>query len=153
MSERPNILWISFEDCYPFFGCYGDPIANTPNIDALAAEGCLWTRAFSTAPVCSPARSGVITGMYPTSIGTHHHRTGSGDNYDSLGFSYEAVPPHYVKCFTEYLRAAGYYCSNNNKTDYQFEAPLTAWDACNTSAHWRNRSDAGQPFFAVFNFT
>jgi N-sulfoglucosamine sulfohydrolase len=151
MSTRPNILWISFEDCYPFFGCYGDPIAQTPNVDRLAAEGRLWTQAFSTAPVCSPARSGVITGMYPTSIGTHHHRTGSGAQYESLGFSYEAVPPHYVKCFTEYMRADGYYCSNNHKTDYQFEAPLTAWDKCSKDGHWRHRPDADQPFFAVFN--
>ncbi|MDP6702233.1 MAG: sulfatase-like hydrolase/transferase, partial [Candidatus Latescibacteria bacterium] len=120
MAQRPNILWVSFEDCYPYFGCYGDKVARTPHLDRLAAEGALWTRAFSTAPVCSPARSGVITGMYPTAIGTHHHRTGSGKNYDSLAYSYEAVVPHYVRCFSEYLRAAGYYCSNNDKTDYQF---------------------------------
>jgi uncharacterized sulfatase len=61
------------------------------------------------------------------------------------------VPPHYVKCFTEYLRAAGYYCTNNSKTDYQFDVPLTAWDESSVKAHWRNRG-AGQPFFAVFNF-
>jgi arylsulfatase A-like enzyme len=154
MTQPPNILWISFEDCYPYFGCYGDPIARTPNLDQLAAEGCLWTNAFSTAPVCSPARSAVITGMYPTSIGTHHHRTGSGgESYNSLGFSYEAVIPHYVKCFTEYMRAAGYYCSNNAKTDYQFAPPITAWDDCSANGHWRNRPDPDQPFFAVFNLT
>ncbi|MBV7335244.1 sulfatase-like hydrolase/transferase [Chloroflexi bacterium TSY] len=112
MNKPPNILWVSFEDCYPYFGCYGDPVAKTPNLDKLASEGCLWTNAFSTAPVCGPARSAVITGMYPVSIGTHHHRTGSGAKYKSLAYSYEAIIPHYVKCFSEYLRGAGYYCSN-----------------------------------------
>lgn len=153
MENSPNILWISFEDCYPYFGCYGDAVARTPNLDRLAAEGCLWTNAFSTAPVCSPARSAVITGMYPVSIGTHHHRTRSGDNYEAPPYSYEAVVPHYVKCFSEHLRAAGYYCTNNAKTDYQFAPPLTAWDECNKSGHWRKRPDPEQPFFAVFNLT
>ena len=76
MAQSPNILWVSFEDCYPYFGCYGDEVAKPPHLDRLAAEGAMWTRAFSTAPVCSPARSGVITGMYQTSIGTPPHRTG-----------------------------------------------------------------------------
>ena len=66
---------------------------------------------------------------------------------------YSAVVPHYVRCFSEYLRAAGYYCTNNVKTDYQFDPPLTAWDELSTEAHWRNRPDPEQPFFAVFNPT
>jgi len=151
MSKRPNILWISFEDTYPFYGCYGDPVACTPRLDRLAAEGCRWPNAFSTAPVCSPARSAVITGMYPVSIGTHHHRTNSGTHYPNLGFSYEAVPPPYVKCFSERFRAVGYYCTNNAKTDYQFSPPRSAWDDCSAHAHWRNRPDPEQPFVAVFN--
>ena len=150
-NARPNILWVSFEDCNPTYPCYGDPTVRTPHLDALAEEGCLWRKAYSTAPVCSPARSAVITGMYPISIGTHHHRTNSGNNYKSLACNYQAVVPHYVKCFTEYLRGAGYYCANNSKTDYQFDAPLTAWDDCSGSGHWRNRPDSDQPFFAVFN--
>lgn len=63
---------------------------------------------------------------------------------------YHCVPPPFVKCFTEYLRAAGYFCTNNNKTDYQFHPPFTAWDQCKPGAHWRHRS-GNQPFFAVFN--
>jgi len=148
-----NILWISFEDTYPYYGCYGDPVARTPRLDRLAAEGCVYSNAFSTAPVCSPARSAAITGMYPVAIGTHHHRTNSGDQYPQLGFSYEAVPPHFVKCVPEFFRAAGYYCTNCGKTDYQFAAPRSAWDACNGQAHWRNRPDPAQPFFAVFNLS
>lgn len=153
-TKRPNILWISFEDTNPFYGCYGDPVARTPNLDRLAAEGCRWTQCFSTAGVCAPARSAVITGMYPISIGTHHMRTTHTNRFTpEMPTPYSAVVPHYVKCFTEYLRAAGYYCTNNAKTDYQFDPPATAWDGSGREAHWRNRRDPGQPFFSVFNPT
>jgi arylsulfatase A-like enzyme len=154
MNRRQNILWISFEDTNPFYGCYGDRVARTPNVDALAASGCRYTNAFSTAGVCAPARSAVITGMYPISIGTHHMRTTHiHPAAPELPTPYSAVVPHYVRCFTEYLRAAGYYCTNNVKTDYQFEPPVTAWDELSDGAHWRNRPDPEQPFFAVFNPT
>lgn len=138
-GERPNILWISVEDMNPDLGCYGDRYAVTPNLDRLAAQGVRYNNVFSHSPVCAPARSGIITGMYPTTIGTHHMRC-------------QGVPPPYVKCFPEYLRAAGYYCTNNVKTDYQFPSPLTAWDECSKQAHWRGRAK-GQPFFSVFNLT
>jgi len=136
---RPNLLWISTEDMSPDMGCYGDKYAVTPNLDRLASQGVRYDRVFSHAGVCAPVRSGIITGMYPTTIGTQHMRC-------------QGVPPHYVKCFSEYLRAAGYYCTNNAKTDYQFDPPLTAWDECSGKAHWRNRPE-GSPFFAVINFT
>lgn len=139
-AERPNILWVSCEDFSPDLGCYGDTYAYTPNIDKLATQGTRFTRCFTHAGVCAPSRSGIITGMYPTTIGTHHMRC-------------KGVPPAYVKCFTEYLRAAGYYCTNDSKTDYQFAVPVTAWDASRAGAHWRQRPDKSQPFFAVINFT
>lgn len=139
-KRPPNVLWVTCEDTSPDLGCYGDAYAVTPNLDKLAAQGCRYDLAFSHAPVCAPARSGIITGMYPTTIGSHHMRC-------------HAVPEPFVRCFTEYLRAAGYYCTNNVKTDYNFPAPLTAWDECSNKAHWRNRPDKSQPFFAVFNFT
>jgi uncharacterized sulfatase len=138
-QARPHILWISCEDISPDLGCYGDSYAVTPAIDRLAAEGVRFDRVFSHAGVCAPTRSGIITGMYPTSIGTHHMRC-------------QGVPPPEVRCFTEYLRAAGYYCTNNVKTDYQFAPPATAWDENSRSAHWRGREE-GQPFFAVINLT
>jgi len=151
-DARPSFLWVSFEDTNPYYGCYGDRVARTPNLDRLAAEGCRWTNAFSTAGVCAPARCAIITGMYPISIGTHHMRTThTNPATPEMPTPYSAVVPHYVKCFTEYLRAAGYYCINNVKTDYQFDPPLTAWDELSTEGHWRNRPDPEQPFFAVFN--
>jgi len=136
---KPNILWVSCEDISPDLGCYGDSYAVSPNIDKLAAEGVRYTNVYSHAGVCAPARSGIITGMYPTTIGTHQMRC-------------KGVPPAYVKCFSEYLRKAGYYCTNNVKTDYQFDPPTSAWDESSKNAHWRGRAE-GQPFFAVFNFT
>ena len=151
--DRPNILWISLEDTTPRFGCYGDTLARTPNVDRLAAGGCRFPNAFSTAGVCAPSRSAIITSMYQTSIGTHHMRTRhTNPNTPDMPTPYSAVPPPYVKTFTEYLRGAGYYCTNNSKTDYQFTPPITAWDESDNTAHWRNR-DAGQPFFSVFNPT
>ena len=138
-AGRPNILWISTEDISPDLGCYGDDYAVTPNIDAFAAQGTRFEKAFSHMGVCAPARSGIITGCYPTSIGTNHMRC-------------KGVPPPEVRCFTEYLRAAGYYCTNRSKTDYQFDSPDTAWDICGKGDDWNGRAP-GQPFFSVINYT
>ena len=148
----PNILWLSAEDLSPRLGSYGDDTARTPTLDRLAAEGMRFTSAFVTLPICAPARSAIITGMYQNAIGTMHMRT-TEDRAAELPGPYLAVPPHYVKAFPEYLRAAGYYTTNNSKTDYQFGTPFTIWDESSGRAHWRNRPDPEQPFFAVFNFT
>ncbi|HZG83414.1 sulfatase-like hydrolase/transferase [Paenibacillus sp.] len=151
-TTKPNILWISLEDTSPRFGCYGDSLARTPHIDRLASEGTVFRNAFAVAGVCAPSRSAVITGMYPTSIGTHHMRTEHTNAHTpELPTPYQAVPPAHVKAFPEYLRAEGYFCTNNFKTDYQFASPLTAWDEDGREAHWRHR-EPGQPFFAVFNY-
>jgi len=147
-EELPNILWITCEDMSPRLACYGDSTVATPNIDRLASEGMLYTNAFSISGVCSPSRSALITGCYPTTIGTLHHRTTSVENPKSD--PYVAVPPPDVKGFPEFLRKADYYCTNNAKTDYQFGLPFTIWDESNRKAHWRNRPE-GKPFFAVFN--
>lgn len=135
--QRPNILWLSAEDICPLLGCYGDPFACTPNLDRLAQESIRYDRAYSNAPVCSPSRSGIITGVFPSRLGTHQHRS-------------KAVLPPEIRCFTEYLREAGYYCSNNQKKDYNFVESPGAWDDSSAKAHWRNRAP-GQPFFSVFN--
>ncbi|MGB2822641.1 MAG: sulfatase, partial [Phycisphaerae bacterium] len=139
-SPRPNIVWISAEDISPTVGCYGDKYATTPNLDKFASQGVRYDAAFAHAPVCAPARSGIITGMYPTRIGTTWMRC-------------RGVPPVEARCFPEYLRAAGYYCTNSSKTDYQFAPPRSAWDESSGGAHFRKRRQKDQPFFAVFNFT
>ena len=135
--EKPNILWVTCEDISPFLGCYGDTYAITPNVDKLAGEGVLYTRAFATGPVCAPSRSCLITGVYATSLGTQHLRS-------------KVNLPEKIKCFPQYLREAGYYCSNNYKKDYNF-VDVDVWDESSEEAHWRKRKP-GQPFFSVFNF-
>lgn len=154
-DNRPNILWISCEDMSPHLSCYGEKVAKTPHLDRLAADGIRYTNAFACAGVCAPSRSTIITGMYQTAIGTQHMRTlaasvAAKDAYPPDFVGYSAVLPNQVRCFSEYLRQAGYYCTNNEKQDYQFEAPVTAWDESSRKAHWRNRP-AGKPFFSVFN--
>ncbi len=158
-ETRPNILWITCEDMSPRLGCYGDPIAKTPNIDKLAEEGIMFTQAHSVSGVCSPSRAALITGMYPTSFGAQHMRTLSRTaSIDQITDPellaipvYEAVPPPEARTYAELFRQAGYYTTNNVKTDYQFHNPITAWDESSSQAHWRNRPDKDQPFFSVFN--
>ena len=140
-DDRPNILWLSAEDISTHLGCYGDPHAITPNLDQLASEGTRYTHAFTTAGVCAPCRSTIITGMYQNSIGTHHMRC-------------NATLPTWLKPFPIYLKESGYYCTNRSKTDYQFSKPKKTeiWDECGGKADWKNRKQ-GQPFFSVVNFT
>ena len=138
-ADRPNILWLSAEDINAHMGCFGDDKAITPHIDQLAKEGVRFTNAYTAAGVCAPCRSTIITGMYQTTIGTHHMRC-------------KATLPSQIRAFPSYLREAGYYCTNKSKTDYQFKAPKDTWDSSGGKGHWKNRKD-GQPFFAVFNFT
>ena len=149
-QTKPNILWITCEDISPYLGAYGDALVKTPNIDRLAKEGTRYTHVYTTAGVCAPSRSSIITGMYQTSIGTQHMRTIGDPKYQPVP-SYSAVIPEYVKCFPEYLRKAGYYCTNNEKQDYQFVAPVTVWDENSAAATFRN-CPVGKPFFSVFNF-
>ena len=138
----PNILWISTHDINPHVGPYAGlwPDADqtpTPRIDALAREGVRFDQAFAAAPVCAPSRSAIMTGCYPTAIGTMHMRT-------------KSVPPPEVRLLSEYFREAGYYTTNNWFTDFQVETPPTAFDDCSTTAHWRDRPE-GAPFFASFH--
>ena len=138
-AELPNILWITNEDMGPNLGCYGDEYAVTPNLDAFAARGFRYTNASSNAPVCAPARTAIITGMYPNSIGAEHMRS-------------EVRLPDGFRLFPQFLRDAGYYCTNNSKEDYNVVKPGRVWDESSSRAHWRNRRE-GQPLFAVFNHT
>jgi len=142
-AEKPNILWIVVDDMSANFGCYGEKTIETPHVDRLARDGTRFTKAFVTAPVCSPSRSALITGMYQTSIGAHHHRSGRGADKIRLPAGVETVPAIF--------RRAGYFTSIGSwpmtkaqgKTDYNFE-----WDKADyDSSDWADRK-SGQPFFA-----
>lgn len=142
-ETRPNILFLTCEDTSPNLGCYGDPDALTPNLDKLASQGARFTRAFSHAPVCAPSRSGLITGMYPTTLGSHHMRS-----------KLTKAPP----LFVDDLRKAGYtVCwptaggGGIGKTDFNFDPPK-GW--ANVTADWTKQPELlKEPFFAVYNIT
>ncbi len=136
-DELPNILWIVSEDNSPFLGCYGDELAITPNLDKLASEGFLYTHAYANAPVCSPARNTIITGVYACSNGNQHMRS-----------TYPLS--EIVRMFPRYLRELGYYCTNNYKEDYNTPKQADTWDESGKKAHYKNRKE-GQPFFHVKN--
>ena len=136
-EKQPNILWLVNEDHGPHVGCYGDSYADTPTFDALAAKGIRYTHCWSNAPVCAPARTTLICGMYAHSTGAEHMRS--------------TVPfPAGKKMYPQLLREAGYYCTNNAKEDYNIAAPGKVWDESSKKAHWKNRPE-GAPFMAVFN--
>ena len=151
-SGRPNILWIVVDDMSANFSCYGEKTIETPHVDRLAAEGVRFSRAYATSPVCSTFRSAMITGMYQTSIGVHHHRSGRGE--------YSIQLPDGVRPVPEYFQEAGYWtCIGSGlpgfdlkgnpterdrlgKTDYNFD-----WDKDMYDSHdWAGRAE-GQPFF------
>ncbi|MBA4716386.1 MAG: sulfatase-like hydrolase/transferase [Verrucomicrobiales bacterium] len=138
-DQRPNILWITSEDNGPDLGAYGVDYAHTPALDNLAEESAIYTNAFATAGVCAPARSTIITGMYPPSLGSQHMRS-------------RAELPSGIKFYSHHLRGAGYYCTNNSKEDYNLVKPQGAWDESGRKAHWKN-APKGKPFFAIFNHT
>ncbi len=136
---RPNVLWITSEDNGPHLGCYGDPFADTPQLDGLAARGMVYRTCWSNAPVCAPARTAIISGIYPPSTGSEHMR------------SMTRLPAGF-RMYPQLLRAAGYYCTNNSKEDYNLQKPGQVWNESSGRAHWKNRRP-GQPFFAIFNHT
>ncbi len=141
VAARPNILWITSEDnSSHWIGCYGNKQTRTPRIDAFAKEGILFENAYANAPVCAVARATILMGAYSPTMGTQHMR------------SRHAVPAKY-RPNVEYLRAAGYYCTNNSKTDYNIEGKDPSyWDQSSGTAHYKDRPE-GKPFFAIFNTT
>lgn len=138
-KELPNILWVSSEDNGPHLGCYGDEYAVTPNLDALSKRSLRFTRASSNAPVCAPARTTIISGVFPPATGAEHMR------------SFLPLPDS-MKLFPAYLRELGYYCTNNSKEDYNLAKGEDVWDESGRKGHWKNRPE-GKPFFSVFNYT
>ena len=139
-ADLPNILWITSEDNGPHLGCYGDTFADTPNLDALAAKGMIYTRAISNAPVCAPARTTIISGMYPPSTGAEHMRS-------------MVKLPSGFKMYPSYLQELGYYCTNNSKEDYNLMKEGEVWNESGRKADWKKRPQKDRPFFAIFNFT
>ena len=156
---KPNIVWLVAEDqSQYFFPFYGDNSVTLPNISQLLENGIVYDGMNSPYPVCAPARSAIITGMYPNSIGTgnqrayNYNRTVRTDNESILGFPYYSSKlAEQIKPFTQILRENGYYTTNNSKMDYNFKLREDAWDESSKEASWEKRNK-DQPFFSVFNF-
>lgn len=151
-ADRPNILFLVAEDLSARVGAFGDPVALTPHLDALAAEGVRYPNTFATAGVCAPSRAALVTGVHQIALGAQHMRSSSAPEG-----GYRAVPPPDVKAFPERLRAAGYYTFTSLKLDYQFSGvfpgsgPFTIWDAEEGEELWEGAGD-GQPWFGMLNF-
>ena len=154
-DERPNILWFVIDDMSANFSCYGEKTVETRHVDQLSAEGLRFTRAYATSPVCSTFRSALITGMYQTSIGAHHHRSGRGEHRIRLPDGVRPIPAlfqdaDYYTCIGSGLQHLDYrsqpFSSRTRnrlgKTDYNFD-----WEASIYDSHdWSGRGE-GQPFF------
>jgi len=146
LSAQPNILWILTEDHGPMLGAYGDAYSNTPAIDQLASKGVTYTQAFANAPVCSPARSTLISGMYANSLGSH--------NMPSL-----PRRPSHIGFISDYLHRAGYYTANIGKYDFNFLPGKEHWDETDSNIFvtgWNHdeylrRKKGNQPFFTIIN--
>ncbi|MFL2995608.1 MAG: sulfatase-like hydrolase/transferase, partial [Cytophagales bacterium] len=158
-NTKPNIIWIVAEDqSQYFFPYYGDNTIELPNINKLLENGTVYEGMSSPYPVCAPARSSIITGMYPNSIGTghqrayHYNREVRPESEYLLEFQYYSSKlAEQIKPFTQILRENGYYTTNNSKQDYNFKLTDDAWDESSREASWENRNK-DQPFFSVFNF-
>jgi len=137
-AERPNIVWIVWEDSSPNLGCYGDPDAVTPNLDAFAKSGIRFERCFTHAPVCAPSRSGLISGQYPTTLGSHHMRS-------------KLVEPPAM--WIDELKKAGYFTAWPGKTDFNFDVPKGWVDTVEDWSKKPNVLPTDKPFFAYINFT
>ncbi|MBD3419599.1 MAG: sulfatase-like hydrolase/transferase [Chitinivibrionales bacterium] len=139
-QQKPNVLWITIEDAGCQLGCYGDTAAKTPFLDQFSQECVRFTNAYSSSGVCGPSRSCVAGGMFPATMGADH-------------FHCRARVPTGMKLYPEYLRDGGYYCTNNEKNDFQFDFDwVGVWDRNSTDDFlWRTRP--GQtPFFHVRNY-
>ncbi len=152
LPNQPNILWLVAEDMSPTIPAYGDSTIQTPNLDRLFNEGVRYTHMFSVSGVCAPSRFSIATGIYTTRGGAQHMRTSSRPEYmEQIGvIPYEATPDPPVRMMSEVMRENGYYTTNNSKQDYQFKAPIMAWDENSRQAHWKNRPE-NMPFFSVVN--
>lgn len=139
--EQPNIVWLTSEDnSKHYMALFDEHGVKTPNIESLAEQGITFTHAFSNAPVCSAARSTLISGCYGPRIASHYHRKA------------QMVPmPANIKMYPAYLKDAGYYTANNNKEDYNIFKGEGVWDDSSNKASWKNRKE-GQPFFYIQNF-
>lgn len=154
MNKQYNVLWLFCEDENPWLSLYGDDTVETPNINALAENGIVCTNCYSVCPVCSPARSGIITGCMPTTIGVHNHVSSRLE--EPMIFL-----PEYLKTIPEIMKSHGYFTFNYGKDDYNFfynredlysgdHEVIKFYGEHGKAISWRDREDKSKPFFGQF---
>lgn len=144
-NRRPNILWLVAEDMNPWLSCYGETLIQTPTLDAMAAKGVRFNRAYVTAPVCSPCRSALITGTMQTTLGIHNHRSSRSNTrnpaHRNLGMIHLSAS---VKTLPELFQQAGYATFNRGKTDYNF---VFNNGTLYSVRDWKEAQARGKPWF------
>lgn len=144
-QKRPNIVWLTTEDNSACWYRLYNPEHGVamPTVERLARHGLTFKQAYSNAPVCSAARSTIISGVYGPRTGAHFHRP-----------QVKVKLPDGLQLFPAYLREAGYYTTNNSKQDYNYEesAVKGIWSESSRKATFKKRKE-GQPFFHVQNFS
>ncbi|HBU58841.1 MAG TPA: sulfatase, partial [Verrucomicrobiales bacterium] len=141
-AKRPNVVFLVSEDnSIHYLKLYGYG-TSTPNIEALAKDGLTFNHAFSNSPVCSVARSTLATSMLAPRGGFQYHRKSA----------MAKLPPGY-KPWSAMLRKAGYFTTNQRKTDYNFVHDMKElWDRGPANAAWRARPGKETPFFHMQSF-
>jgi arylsulfatase A-like enzyme len=136
-ASKPNFLWILSEDNSKHYLKLFDPMGTSaPNIEKMAERGIVFDRAFSNAPVCSVARTTIMSGAYAPRVGSQYHRR-----------IQMAELPGGLRLFPAYLKQAGYYTTNNRKKDYNVIEGKGVWDESSAKSTWRKRSSKTAPFF------
>jgi arylsulfatase A-like enzyme len=141
-ADRPNFVWLISEDnSTHYLKLFDEHGAETPEIAKLARHGLIFEHAFSNSPVCSVARTTLITSCYAPRIGAQYHRR-----------TVTVPMPDGLRMFPAYLRDAGYYTTNNSKKDYNAREGKGVWDESSRTANWQKRA-SDQPFFHKQSFT
>lgn len=148
LAQSTNIVWIVIEDASPHIGCYGETAIETPHMDQLARDGIRCDQAFVTAPVCSPSRSAMVSGMYQMTLGAHNHRSQTLSGKGMGGPDYHRSYPAPIKLIPELFSEAGYFVTNKRKTDYNFVEQSELYDGTD----WK-QAPADQPIFAQFQLS
>ncbi len=141
---KPNVLFIAVDDLACTLGCYGDLIAQTPNIDRLASEGVCFERAYNQLPLCNPTRASIMTGLRPDKIKV----------YDLDRHFRDQVPD--VVTLPQAFQNAGYFAARVGKI-YHYNVPASiGTDGFDDPPSWnrtvnpkgRDKTDEAQVFNA-----
>jgi iduronate 2-sulfatase len=111
-TARPNVLFIAADDLRMNLGCYGDPVAKTPNLDRLARRGVMFERAYCQQALCNPSRASVLTGLRPDTL-----------RIWNLPTHFRETTPNVVT-LPQYFMRHGYFTQNVGKIFHNFRTAI-----------------------------